>query len=67
MGILCTVVAMVVMLLGAWRFMRQQAAMVRGKVHAGGWDLYCSAGLSSVVLVVLFVVTLVVSANPGDD
>lgn len=30
---------MVVLLIGAFRFWRQQNAMVRGKVHAGGWEV----------------------------
>lgn len=31
--------AIVVTVLGAWRFWRQQNAMVRGKIHAGGWEI----------------------------
>ncbi|KAI9802870.1 MAG: hypothetical protein M1833_001469 [Piccolia ochrophora] len=36
--------AIAVIGLGAFRFWRQQNALVRGKVHAGGWELY-SIGL----------------------
>ena len=30
---------MVILLLGAYRFWRQQNAILRGKVHAGGWEV----------------------------
>ena len=33
------VIGMVVLLVGAWRCWRQQNALIRGKVHAGGWEL----------------------------
>jgi uncharacterized membrane protein YidH (DUF202 family) len=32
-------IGMVVLLIGAYRFFKQQHAMIRGKVHAGGWEL----------------------------
>lgn len=35
----CTGTAIVVLLLGAHRFWRQQNAILRGKVHAGGWEM----------------------------
>jgi len=35
----CIVASMVVLLLGAVRFWRQQNAILRGKVHAGGWEI----------------------------
>ena len=35
----CTGAAIIVLLLGAYRFWRQQNAILRGKVHAGGWDM----------------------------
>ncbi len=34
---ICAAIAVTV--LGAWRFWRQQNAMVRGKIHAGGWEI----------------------------
>lgn len=36
---LCIGAAIVVLLLGAYRLWRQQNAMLRGKVHAGGWEI----------------------------
>ncbi len=36
---ICIGAAIVVLLLGAYRFWRQQNAILRGKVHAGGWEM----------------------------
>ena len=36
---ICTVAAAIVQLLGCYRFWRQQNAMLRGKIHAGGWEI----------------------------
>ena len=36
---ICIVAAILVLVLGACRFWRQQNAILRGKVHAGGWEL----------------------------
>jgi uncharacterized membrane protein YidH (DUF202 family) len=33
------IAAMIVIFLGAFRFWRQQKAMVRGKIWAGGWEI----------------------------
>ena len=33
------VAALIVLLLGTYRFWRQQNAILRGKVHAGGWEI----------------------------
>jgi uncharacterized membrane protein YidH (DUF202 family) len=47
---------MVVLLLGAFRFWRQQNAMVRGKVFAGGWEVgvvMCGSIVVSVSLLCL--------------
>ena len=35
----CNAAAVIVVLLGAYRFLRQQKAIDRGKVHAGGWEV----------------------------
>ena len=35
----CIGAAIAVLLLGAYRFWRQQNAILRGKVHAGGWEV----------------------------
>ena len=46
--------AILVLLLGAVRFWRQQSAMVRGKVYAGGWEINTIMVLSSLVSGTLF-------------
>ena len=38
-----------ILALGAYRFWKQQNAMLRGKVHAGGWDIN---GMGGIVLLV---------------
>lgn len=40
---------MLVLVFGAVRFWRQQSAMVRGKVHAGGWEIWSIMVLSLLV------------------
>ncbi|KAF1975128.1 hypothetical protein BU23DRAFT_552552 [Bimuria novae-zelandiae CBS 107.79] len=49
------VLGMVVLLVGAIRCWRQQSAMVRGKVYAGGWEITGIMVLSVLVSVLLFV------------
>jgi hypothetical protein len=39
LSVTCHCVAVIVALIGAYRFWRQQSAIARGKVHAGGWEL----------------------------
>ncbi|OOQ91552.1 hypothetical protein PEBR_08560 [Penicillium brasilianum] len=39
LAVTCHCVAVIVALIGAYRFWRQQNAMSLGKVHAGGWEL----------------------------
>lgn len=34
------VLGILVLVLGAVRFWRQQSAMVRGRVHVGGWEMF---------------------------
>ena len=45
----CNGVAIVVILVGAHRFWRQQIAMARGKVFAGGWELNITVVLIIIV------------------
>lgn len=35
----CYGVSILIALVGAYRFWRQQSAMTRGKVYSGGWEL----------------------------
>lgn len=39
LSVACHCVAVLVATIGAYRFWRQQGAISRGKVHAGGWEL----------------------------
>ncbi|KAJ5865134.1 uncharacterized protein N7529_007050 [Penicillium soppii] len=39
LSVTCHSVAILVALVGAYRFWRQQNAIARGKIHAGGWEL----------------------------
>ena len=53
MAIACLSFAAIVALSGAFRFWRQQNAMARAKVHAGGWEV-CTAGLAGLVVSLSF-------------
>ncbi|KAK2752371.1 hypothetical protein FQN55_007411 [Onygenales sp. PD_40] len=55
----CHGCAMVLAAVGAHRFWRQQNALARGKVHAGGWELN--------VTVTLFVLVILISRKRLDD
>ena len=48
---MCVVAAIIVSILGTWRFWRQQNAMLRGKVWAGGWEMN---GVGAVIFAVSF-------------
>lgn len=52
LSVACHCVAVLVALIGAYRFWRQQSAIARGKIHAGGWEL-------NSVGILLFAVSLV--------
>ncbi|KAF2200193.1 hypothetical protein GQ43DRAFT_374412 [Delitschia confertaspora ATCC 74209] len=52
--------AILVLLLGAYRFWRQQSALVRGRCYAGGWEIVVILGISLVLcLATFFVLTAV--------
>ncbi|KAJ5990714.1 hypothetical protein N7499_011259 [Penicillium canescens] len=57
LSVACHFVAVLVTLIGAFRFWRQQNAISRGKVYAGGWDIN-SVGI---LLFIIIVATLVLS------
>lgn len=61
--------AIAVIVLGAVRYWRQQRAMTRGKVHAGGWEVQVVMGISILVRIVLAFggsAPLTAIALPGD-
>lgn len=37
---------------GSWRFWGQQHALARGRVQAGGWEIWCTMGVCTAVSVV---------------
>lgn len=39
LSVACHCVAILVALVGAYRFWRQQNAIARGMIHSGGWEL----------------------------
>ncbi|KAJ5793367.1 uncharacterized protein N7503_009345 [Penicillium pulvis] len=57
LAVSCYGVAVLVALIGAFRFWRQQNAISLGKIHAGGWELN-SVGI---LLFAIILVTLVIS------
>ncbi|KAJ5151437.1 uncharacterized protein N7482_010689 [Penicillium canariense] len=56
-SVACHCVAIIVALIGAYRFWRQQNAISLGKVHAGGWELNAVGFL----LFAIFLITLIPS------
>jgi uncharacterized membrane protein YidH (DUF202 family) len=57
------VAAMIVLLLGAYRFWRQQGAMARGKIFAGGFEIYVIMA-GSLVVCFMLLLCLVVPYTP---
>ncbi|KAL5447688.1 hypothetical protein PMIN07_001810 [Paraphaeosphaeria minitans] len=54
-----------VLLLGALRFWRQQAALVRGRVWVGGWEVLAIMGASLAITAVTFVMLVWVDVDKG--
>ncbi|KAJ5486482.1 hypothetical protein N7530_000782 [Penicillium desertorum] len=63
LSVACHIVAVIVALIGAVRFFRQQDAIVRGKVHAGGWELNSVGFLLFLVVVVTLILTIITSVH----
>lgn len=59
----CIIAGMIVLLLGFYRFWRQQSAMQRAKVFAGGWDINTVGCITFVVIVTLFLLSVAVDAR----
>lgn len=49
LSVTCHGIALVIALIGAFRFWRQQTAIVGGSVRAGGWELNSTALMISLV------------------
>jgi uncharacterized membrane protein YidH (DUF202 family) len=41
----CQLLAMVIIVIGACRFFKQEHAIKRGQAHSGGWEVLMTAGL----------------------
>ncbi|KAI4234408.1 MAG: hypothetical protein LQ349_003815 [Xanthoria aureola] len=62
---ICTGAAIFTNLLGAYRFWRQQNAMLRGKILCGGWEVFATVATVLVTLITLFVLVMAVSIDKG--
>ncbi|KAJ5579488.1 uncharacterized protein N7459_005473 [Penicillium hispanicum] len=67
LSVTCHCVAVIVAAIGAYRFWRQQSAFLRGKVHAGGWELnFVGIFLFAIILVTLIIsVAIIVEIDTG--
>lgn len=55
--------AILVLLIGAYRFWRQQRAMIRGKIYAGGWEISLIMLLSVLLCVAFFVLATAIDID----
>ncbi|KAJ5365139.1 hypothetical protein N7517_008025 [Penicillium concentricum] len=60
LSVACHGVAVIVALVGAIRFWRQQNAIARGKVYAGGWELNSVGILIFAVIMATLVLTVII-------
>ncbi|KAK2880017.1 hypothetical protein FQN49_000652 [Arthroderma sp. PD_2] len=63
----CHAIAILVALAGAYRFWRQQHALARGKVYAGGRELNFIAFVSAGIILVIFVLVIMISAKRDSE
>ncbi|KAK4861317.1 hypothetical protein LT330_004233 [Penicillium expansum] len=61
LSVTCHFVAVIVALIGAFRFWRQQNAIARGKVYAGGWELNSVGIFLFMIIVATLVLTVIIS------
>ncbi|KAJ5625462.1 hypothetical protein N7510_001771 [Penicillium lagena] len=57
LSVACHCVALLVALIGAYRFWKQQSAVALGKIHAGGWEV----NMVGILLFLVITTTLVLS------
>ncbi|KAJ6010062.1 hypothetical protein N7499_004535 [Penicillium canescens] len=67
LSITCHCVAIVVALVGAYRFWRQQNAIARGKVHAGGWELNSVGILLGCIILTTLIVSVAIVVEDESD
>ncbi|EFR01634.1 hypothetical protein MGYG_04636 [Nannizzia gypsea CBS 118893] len=63
----CHVLAILVAVAGAYRFWRQQHALARGKVYAGGRELNFIALVSAAIVAVIFGLVIAISARRDSE
>lgn len=59
LSIICYCAAILIAATGAYRFWKQQNAMLRGRIYAGGWELTCIAAAMFVISCIYLVACLV--------
>ncbi|CDM33097.1 hypothetical protein DTO013E5_5712 [Penicillium roqueforti] len=60
LSVACHCVAIIVALVGAYRFWRQQNAIARGRVYAGGWDMNSVGVLLGCITITVLVVSVAI-------
>ncbi|MCJ1396998.1 hypothetical protein MMC11_000190 [Xylographa trunciseda] len=63
----CIGSALVVTIFGSWRFWRQQNALARGKIHAGGWEIDAIATITILLIITLLVLILAAETLDAND
>ncbi|EAS28834.3 uncharacterized protein CIMG_07580 [Coccidioides immitis RS] len=59
----CQGFAILMALFGAHRFLRQQNALSRGKIHAGGWEVMMAAIFATAIIITLLILVVVISVK----
>ncbi|KOC14530.1 hypothetical protein AFLA70_5g008911 [Aspergillus flavus AF70] len=60
LSVTCHCIAVIVAMIGACRFWKQQNAVALGTVYAGGWELNCIGLLIALIILALFVLSIVI-------
>ncbi|MCJ1384868.1 hypothetical protein MMC17_007986 [Xylographa soralifera] len=63
----CIGSALVVTVVGSWRFWRQQNALARGKIHAGGWEINTIVTITILLIITLLVLILAAETLDASD
>ncbi|CAG7919385.1 unnamed protein product [Penicillium olsonii] len=67
LSVTCHSVAILVALVGAFRFWRQQGAIARNKIHAGGWELNSVGILLGCIILTTLVVSIAIIVEIDTD
>ncbi|KAE8374910.1 hypothetical protein BDV26DRAFT_283883 [Aspergillus bertholletiae] len=60
LSVTCHGIAIIVAVIGACRFWKQQNAVALGTVYAGGWELNCIGLLIALIILALFILSIVI-------